>query len=245
MKYVTNFTSPNSDTRPNGSAINFIILHYTEMMFDDALAKLCDPSASVSAHYLLKEDGVIYQLVDDSMRSWHAGKSYWKGIEALNNCSIGIEIDNLGDRAFSDAQIKSCIKLCKYLMKKYDIKPHNVLGHSDIAPDRKIDPGIFFDWRMLASQNIGLWPRGAVQTSKATRLSDYASVQSNLSKFGYKIDITGVLDRQTMDVIRAFQSRFCPHKIKSLDVYRDLNAIYEWDQESEVVLSELLSISSV
>ena len=155
MNIITNIASPHYSIRTN--PIKFIIIHYTELTFDDALDRLCNPLSKVSSHYLIKSDGKIFELVDTSNVSWHCGVSYWNGLDTINDHSIGIELDNLGCEAYSIEQMNSCIDLCKILMSRYNIPNANILGHSDIAIDRKIDPGIFFDWGLLASHNLGLW----------------------------------------------------------------------------------------
>ena len=200
----------------------YIILHYTELPFDKALEVLCSSKYGVSAHYLIHENGTVHNLVCESKIAWHAGDSYWQGKSHLNNYSIGIELDNLGDRPFTVRQISSCIALCKYLIIKYNISPANVLGHSDIAPERKIDPGIFFNWSLLASYGIGLWPKRE-KILKTSVENSVINIQKKLKKIGYKITVNGVHDYQTNSVIRSFLSHFCPTSITSIDYYSDLN----------------------
>lgn len=241
MNIKHHFLSPNYDSRLN-NIIDMIILHYTEMTFSDACQKLCDPLSKVSAHYLIAKDGAIYQLVDDTMRAWHAGQSYWQGREALNNSSIGIEIDNLGNEQFTISQMSSCAELCKALMNKYNIAPDKVLGHSDIAPNRKIDPGLYFDWAYLAKHNIGIqYNKEDINHSK-----DYTceNVQTKLRKLGYQIEVTGLWDSQTQHVIRAFQSHFCQKSLLSHgpDFYLNMNIEYHWDQESNDILDLLVNM---
>ena len=146
--------SPNFDERPKGTKINSIIIHYTGMKtFEEAYKKLCDKSSKVSSHYLIGRDGRIINLVDEKYRAWHAGVSRWKGIDNLNNNSIGIELENPGHEfgyiPFSKKQMDVLISLCKELKNKYDIKEDWVLGHSDISPDRKLDPGEKFEWNLI------------------------------------------------------------------------------------------------
>jgi N-acetylmuramoyl-L-alanine amidase len=146
----------------------------------------------------------------------------------------------MGDRPFDPRQIDSCVDLCRYLIKEYNILPENFLGHSDIAPSRKIDPGVYFDWKALARRGVGIWHAcDMYPIENPAELTNYNKLQMDLSKFGYKLDITGALDLQTMHVIRAFQSRFYPEKIRS--VYHDPSAKYNWDEYSERVLKSLLS----
>jgi N-acetylmuramoyl-L-alanine amidase len=231
--------SPNYSDR-NGD-IRFIILHYTEMPFQDALDKLCDKESQVSCHYLIREDGNIFQLVEDQYKAWHAGKSNWGKLDRINDYSIGIELDNIGNSEFSSPQIQSCITLCKSLKQKYKIPNKNILGHSDIAPDRKIDPGVFFPWKILAQSNIGLWYDNDINpiTYKA---SDILQIQNKLKEFGYKIEQTGIWDLQTNFVIRAFQAHFLPNKIIEYgnDFYRSNTSKYYWDKDCEEILNNLL-----
>ena len=146
--------SPNFDERPKGVKINSIIIHYTGMKtFDDAFKRLCDKSSKVSSHYLIGRDGRIINLVDEKNRAWHAGVSHWKGIDNLNDISIGIELENPGHEfgytPFPKKQMGALIYLCKELKKKYDIKEDWILGHSDISPGRKLDPGEKFNWKSI------------------------------------------------------------------------------------------------
>tara|TARA_Y100000590_G_scaffold321166_1_gene363613 strand:+ start:255 stop:737 length:483 start_codon:yes stop_codon:yes gene_type:complete len=143
--------SPNFDKRPKGTKIKSIIIHYTGMKtFEDAYKRLCDKNSKVSSHYLIGRDGKIINLVDEKNRAWHAGVSRWKGIDNLNNISIGIELENPGHEfgyiPFSKKQMNALIFLCKKLKNKYEIEEDWVLGHSDISPDRKLDPGEKFNW---------------------------------------------------------------------------------------------------
>ena len=153
--------SPNFNERPSG--IDAIIIHYTDMISaEDALAWLTNPASKVSAHYLIAEGGQIYQIVDEKQRAWHAGESYWQGLTNLNDCSIGIELANLGHshgyQPFPNAQIASLIELCLEIKARWDIPASRILGHSDIAPQRKQDPGHLFPWERLAAEGLGMWP---------------------------------------------------------------------------------------
>ena len=146
--------SPNFDKRPKDAKIYSIIIHYTGMKtFDDAYKRLCDKNSKVSSHYLIGRDGKIINLVDEKNRAWHAGVSHWKGVDDLNNNSIGIELENPGHEfgyiPFSKKQMEVLVFLCKELKNRYDIKADWVLGHSDISPERKLDPGEKFDWESI------------------------------------------------------------------------------------------------
>ncbi|HEX2479239.1 MAG TPA: N-acetylmuramoyl-L-alanine amidase, partial [Geminicoccaceae bacterium] len=156
--------SPNADDRPSWCAVDTLILHYTGMpTAAAALARLRDPDAKVSAHYLIDEDGDVVHLVPEERRAWHAGVSSWAGRARLNDCSIGIELVNPGHewgyRPFTDAQYDACVELCRAILARWPIAPRGVLAHSDVAPARKQDPGELFDWARLAAAGVGLWPQ--------------------------------------------------------------------------------------
>jgi N-acetylmuramoyl-L-alanine amidase len=146
--------SPNhNERRPN-----YVILHdTTSNNVEHALKTLTDPAREVSAHYLIGRDGTLYQLVDENRRAWHAGASYWGGNTDLNSASIGIELDNTGDEPYAEAQFTRLINLLKDLRERYRIPAANILGHGDVAPRRKVDPGRYFPWEHLAKEGFGLW----------------------------------------------------------------------------------------
>ncbi len=160
---MINRPSPNYNERPQGTVINSIIIHYTGMQAcEDALNRLCDPESKVSAHYTIDLDGTIYKHIDPSIRAWHAGVSEWGDLSNFNDFSIGIELVNRGHahgyHAFPAAQIDALIDLMKSLYNDYPIDPKLVLGHSDIAPDRKQDPGELFPWNRLIAENLAIRP---------------------------------------------------------------------------------------
>ena len=213
---VVDCPSPNHDERPDGRAPDMIILHYTGMPTGkEALERLCDPSAKVSAHYMIEEDGTLYRLVPEERRAWHAGVSSWNGDTDINGCSIGIELVNpgheFGYRAFPEAQMTALETLAGEIVARRAIKPLRVLGHSDVAPLRKQDPGELFDWRRLAGKGIGLWPE------RAPRIAfphwGLADIQAALIGIGYGLEVTGKLDEQTRAVITAFQRHFLPKNL--------------------------------
>ena len=150
--------SPNYGLRRKHTEIEFIILHYTAMSTEKSLKRLCDPVNEVSCHYLIDPSGICYQLVDDGKRAWHAGKSYWRGYHDLNSRSLGVELVNSGNEEYPEAQMTSLIRLLQYLIESYKIPPKNVLGHSDIAPSRKLDPGKWFEWKKLSIGGVALFP---------------------------------------------------------------------------------------
>ena len=218
MHIITDFSSPNFSERPIGTRPQFIIMHYIEMPFMDALPQYLDPNVKLSPHYLIKKNGEIYNLVPDKHTAWHAGVSHWQNFSHLNDHSIGIEMDNLGNEPFTAKQMDACIELCHSLMQKHHIPRENILGHSDIAPDRKLDPGKFFDWKMMDKESIGM--EFAKHRKMAENIYTYlntptsekelSQIQQYLQNIGYHIDVTGQLDTQTNHVIRAFLTHFYP-----------------------------------
>ena len=212
--YSYNFSIPKRE-RKN---IKFIILHYTGMKNEiSALKRLCNKKSKVSAHYFIRENGKIINLVPDLYEAWHAGKSQWKNLESINKYSIGIEISNPGHengyKNFSSKQIFSIKKLLKFLITKYNIKHHNILGHSDIAPSRKKDPGEKFPWRLLAKKKLCLWHNLIEREIRVYRNTIPSSYErkiffSNLKRLGYS-KIRGVRAQKSNEyIIEAFQRRF-------------------------------------
>ena len=227
------YRSPNHDSR-EGQPISFLVLHYTGMPSGvEALERLCDPDAKVSAHYVVEEDGRIFQLVDEAQRAWHAGKSHWRGVDNVNAHSIGVEIVNpgheFGYRAFPKQQMDAVMALCKDIRGRYHITPRNVVGHSDVAPDRKEDPGELFPWALLAAQGVGAWPsiRHAVMPQSAP--VDIDMLQAALIEYGYGLRRTRVWDEATKKTVIAFQRHFRPGNICG-----------EWDAECDALLRSLL-----
>ena len=160
---IRELPSPNWDARPQATPIDMLILHYTGMSTAQAaLDRLRDPAARVSSHYVVDEDGAIWRLVDEAHRAWHAGVSCWRGHGTLNNRSVGIEIVNPGHewgyRPFPALQMAAVCDLCLGILGRHPVPARNVVGHSDVAPDRKEDPGELFDWPGLAANGVGLWP---------------------------------------------------------------------------------------
>ncbi|MGO9392218.1 N-acetylmuramoyl-L-alanine amidase [Rhodoblastus sp.] len=227
--------SPNHGER-NGS-IDAIVLHYTGMTTGAAALELmCSPAAQVSCHYLVWEDGRIWQLIAEARRAWHAGKSFWAGEADMNSRSIGIEIVNPGHRdglpscpheifggapPFPDAQIEAVIALCRDIAGRRNIKPERILGHSDIAPGRKIDPGEIFPWPRLFEAGIGHWVApapirpGPVYEPGAMG-PPVAALQAMLASYGYGVTPSGFFDAATSDVVAAFQRHFRPEKVDGI-----------------------------
>jgi N-acetylmuramoyl-L-alanine amidase len=203
--------SPNHDERRLGPP-DMLILHYTGMTSGAAATdRLCDPIARVSSHYVVEEDGAVWRLVPEERRAWHAGESGWLGRRDINAHSIGIEIVNpgheFGYRPFPDAQMRVVEELCRDIVARRSIAPRLVLGHSDVAPHRKQDPGELFDWPRLARAGIGLWPDFSRPAQAPDSVTD---IQGALAAYGYDIPVTGTLDERTVQVLIAFQRHFRP-----------------------------------
>ena len=220
IKKIFNY-SPNFELKKRRkNQIQFLILHYTGMKKETkAIKRLTNSKFKVSSHYFIKANGEIIVLVPDLYIAWHAGKSYWKNFKYLNKNSIGIEISNPGHeynyKNFSDKQIKSVLKLIKYLIKKYKIKSSNILGHSDIAPTRKKDPGEKFPWRLLAQKKIGVWHSIPKITLKKNRLKLVDSKLEQyffkkLLKIGYVFNNSENLSKKNFFnlIVKAFQRRY-------------------------------------
>lgn len=203
--------SPNFDDRPAGIAPEMLVIHYTGMAScEAALVRLCDAGAKVSAHYLIDEGGAVYRLVDEACRAWHAGEAYWRGVRDVNGHAIGVELVNpgheLGYRAFPEAQMAALVELADEIVARHAIPARGVVGHSDVAPARRWDPGEWFDWRRLAVAGIGMWP-GEVGARGAPGV-EIAAVQEKLGRLGYGIEVSGVFDTATESVVTAFQRHF-------------------------------------
>jgi N-acetylmuramoyl-L-alanine amidase len=213
--------SPNFEPKKRKqNKIKFIVIHYTGMKKEsEAIKRLTDINSKVSSHYLIKNNGEIVVMVPDLYEAWHAGISSWKNYKSLNKHSIGIEISNPGHdydyKTFSKKQIQSLKKLCKFLIKKYKINQKNIVGHSDIAPNRKKDPGEKFPWKYLAKFGIGKWHSISQKTliknrGKKINLTDRNFFFTNLSKIGYLIKNSTKLkkDKFLTHVVITFQRRF-------------------------------------
>ena len=214
--------SPNHDGRGDRT-IDMLVLHYTGMRSaQEALVRLCDPAAKVSAHYAIDEDGTVYAHVPEARRAWHAGQACWAGATDINARSIGIELVNpgheFGYREFAEDQIAALITLCHSILMRHPIPSWHVLGHSDVAPARKDDPGELFPWERLAKAGIGLWPQAVTSDLGADALP----------RFGY--DPNAPQDKR----ITAFQRHFRPKKLDG-----------QWDSECAGLLASLLSTARV
>lgn len=230
--------SPNHGERPEGSQIDMLVLHYTGMEnAESALQRLCDPRAEVSAHYFIYEDGRILQCVPEARRAWHAGKSYWKGATDLNSCSIGVEIVNpgheFGYRPFPEAQINAVIALCLDVCARHGIAPWKVLAHSDIAPERKDDPGELFPWDVLAKRGVGFYVEpsgdlgGALVMQEGDTGQPVEAFQSLLALYGYHVPVSGVYDVATAHAVTAFQRHFRQDKVDGVADRSTVETLYK------------------
>jgi N-acetylmuramoyl-L-alanine amidase len=199
--------SPNHGPRPAGTPVDMLILHYTGMPDSaSALERMCDPESQVSCHWLIEEDGTLWQLVEESRRAWHAGRGYWAGATDINSRSIGIELVNPGHewgyRPFPPAQMTALAGLARRILARHPIPPSRVLGHSDVAPSRKQDPGELFDWAWLAEEGVGLWPDpDDLPTQEVDPLE-------GLARIGYGVGID-----PEADIVAAFQRHYRPWQV--------------------------------
>ncbi|MGA0605087.1 N-acetylmuramoyl-L-alanine amidase [Phenylobacterium sp. VNQ135] len=211
--------SPNFNART--APPDTLILHYTGMETGEAaLDRLRDPEAKVSSHYLVEEDGRIFRLVPEERRAWHAGVSFWKGQRNLNDTSVGIEIVNpgheFGYRPFPDAQIEAVVALVADIRTRWMIEDARIVGHSDIAPDRKIDPGELFPWKRLAEAGHGLWAEAPAAPGAAIGEGEEGAavfaLQAGLTRLGYDLPPSGKFDKDTATVVSAFQRHWRPER---------------------------------
>lgn len=217
-RFDTSHPSANYDSR-----VQFVVVHYTNASLERSLQLLT--RGEVSSHYLIGDDkgATIYKLMDENVRAWHAGESEWNGRTWLNSSSIGIEIVNPGFKdtptgrvwyPYTEDQVQSLMVLLKDISKRHGIKPRDIIGHSDIAPLRKLDPGPLFPWKRLAAEGLGLWPNeqsvARQQMLFAEQLPSISWFQAQLARLGYATPQTGELDVATRHVIAAFQMHFRP-----------------------------------
>ncbi len=218
---IRDLFSPNQDDRPEGVPIDMLILHYTGMRSArEAVERLRDPAAKVSSHYVVDEDGFVLRLVAEERRAFHAGVSYWRGHSELNGRSVGIEIVNpgheFGYRDFPVLQLAAVCDLCLSILSRHSIPARNIVAHSDVAPDRKEDPGEKFEWEGLAQNGVGLWPVGVPDLGTTGVVRDAAGlrgVRAALADIGYRVVPEGALDPALSSVLRAFQRHWRPEAV--------------------------------
>ena len=214
---ITNIYSPNFDKKKRSyKSIKFLVIHYTGMQSErESIKRLCNPKSKVSSHYLISQNGKVYQLVMDNRIAWHAGKSCWGKYKNLNKNSIGIEMVNKGHKFgytnFKKKQLSNLIKICQNLIKKYKIKSQNIVGHSDIAPLRKLDPGEKFPWEKLGKNKIGIWhslKEGGLIKFRKIKIVNKSKVEfiNKLKKIGYCFNIGK--KGSSIKIIKAFQRHY-------------------------------------
>ncbi len=218
--------SPNHGLRAAGKPVDILLLHYTGMPTEEgALAWLCSAELQVSSHYFVFEDGRVVQLVDESERAWHAGKSFWAGETDINSRSIGIEIANpgheFGYRGFPRPQIVALVELCKDIFTRHPIPPQRVLAHSDVAPLRKDDPGELFPWGELNADGVGHWVMPEmVVAGPMLQLGDsgaaVADLKQRFREYGYGLGAELLFDDEMAAVVRAFQRHFRPAQVDGI-----------------------------
>jgi N-acetylmuramoyl-L-alanine amidase len=233
----TDFTSPNHDSR-NGQVVDMLVMHYTDMHTClDAVKRLCAPVAKVSAHYVIARDGEVFKLVEESERAWHAGESYWRGNGNINSRSIGIEISNPGHSEgytpFPQVQMDAVLKLSQEILSRHAIPAQNVVGHSDIAFLRKMDPGELFDWKWLAQHGVGVFPEHVKplmghDMKRGDTGTAIMRLQQALNNYGYGLKTDGEYGEKTEKCVIAFQRHWRQDKVDGI-----------WDGECAGVLAAL------
>ncbi|CAN7374841.1 N-acetylmuramoyl-L-alanine amidase [Rhizobium sp. LjRoot258] len=228
--------SPNHGERADGRKPDMILLHYTGMpTADGALEWLCRDESQVSSHYFVSEDGEVLQLVPEERRAWHAGKSYWRGETDINSLSIGIEIANAGHPGglpeYPQEQIQALVELCRDCGQRWSIAPERVLGHSDVAPIRKVDPGEKFPWKDLHRAGVGHWVEpapiaGGRFFQRGDRGQPVEALQSMLSLYGYATEITGEFSDKTAGDVEAFQRHFRPARIDGIADFSTIDTLH-------------------
>ena len=218
MKIISNYSINHSRKIRSKKRIKFVIIHYTGMQSEiESIKRLKNPKAKVSCHYFINRRGNVIQIVKDLNIAWHAGKSKWKKFSNLNNNSLGIELVNKGHdygyQNFSNLQIKSLIKLCKILKKKYAIKKENFLGHSDIAPLRKKDPGEKFPWKKLSRYNLGKWYKTQRASLEISQNNMEINFFKNLKKIGYRYFRIYKRNHKDKKIIKIFQQHYLPKNV--------------------------------
>lgn len=212
--------SPNFNDRPFAVPVDMLVMHYTGMeTCGAALDRLCDPKSEVSAHYVIEQDGTVHRLVDEDKRAWHAGVAWWRGAMDVNDRSVGIELVNpgheFGYQPFPDAQMEALSALSQSILKRHNIPKRNVVGHSDVAPRRKTDPGEYFDWQRMADASVGLWVSDTTPVHATTD-----EMCEMLAAFGYEVGdfsatvaafqrhfrqglVNGIADDETAGILKA------------------------------------------
>ncbi|WP_242913831.1 peptidoglycan recognition protein family protein [Brevundimonas pishanensis] len=239
--------APSSNFDQRAGLPDILVLHYTGMQTgEEALARLCDPEAKVSSHYMVEEDGRIFRLVAEERRAWHAGRGVWQGTDDVNGASIGIEIVNpgheFGYRPFPEVQIDAVIKLVADIRSRWTIPDNRIIAHSDMAPSRKDDPGELFPWKRLAGEGHGLWFEPAAERIQALGVPlqpgdeglGVIVLRAGLHRLGYGIQPGGEYDEETVQTVKAFQRHWRQHRVDGIA-----------DGETRARLVGLLQLASV
>ncbi len=217
--------APSPNFNPRSAPPDILLLHYTGMRTgQEAIDRLRDPEARVSSHYVVEEDGRVFRLVPEERRAWHAGVSFWKGQRDVNGASIGIEIVNpgheFGYRPFPEAQVAAVIELVADIRTRWTIDDGNIVGHSDVAPDRKQDPGELFPWKRLAQAGHGLWaevpPAPGAPLGEGEQGPGVFALQAGFTRLGYDCAPSGTYDAHTATVVAAFQRHWRPERVDGL-----------------------------
>lgn len=216
LTVLDKYSSPNFDQR--SLPVSMLVLHYTGMQSAElALDRLCDPKAKVSSHYLVTEQGEVFQLVADEHRAWHAGIANWRGITDINSASIGVEIVNgghdFGLPEFPSPQIAAVIALCQDILQRHIISAADIVGHNEIAPARKLDPGEKFPWQQLAEDGIGLWPD---QTRSTAQTPSEQDAKQLLAKLGYDVNSNKISGTSQQCIMSEFQRRYRPEQVDGI-----------------------------
>ncbi len=219
----TSFKSLNFDERPTSSHITQLIIHDTRMFsHTSVIDRLCLPSSKVSCHYVIARHGEIFKLVEESKRAWHAGESYWRGYSRLNDSSVGIELDNKGDEEFTNEQYVSLILLAKDIIMRHNIQPVNIIAHSDVAPNRKVDPNQHFSWLKLYEAGLGLYSivntqNNAVIVRYGDNAPEILKLKIDLNTLGYRIIHDDArFDLELLQVIYAYKKHYVPESVHHL-----------------------------
>lgn len=216
-------SSPNFGERRGGARVELVVLHYTAMRScAEALERLCDPLAEVSAHYLIDADGTVLSLVDEGARAWHAGAGEWRGAGDVNSRSIGIELANSGREPFAEPQMAALERLLAGVLERHGLGPEAVIGHSDMAPERKGDPGARFDWRRLAMQGLSVWPEidladGVAPPPHPSPTMGEGGVSGDMTGFLADLRVFGYPEAAPAALLTAFRLRFRPWATGPLD----------------------------
>lgn len=219
---MTFIEAPSLNFNERTAPPSMIVLHYTGMQTGEAaLERLRDEAAGVSSHYLVEEDGRVFRMVPEERRAWHAGASFWRGVRDVNGASVGIEIVNpgheFGYRPFPEPQIAAVLALVADIRSRWQVDDRDIVGHSDVAPSRKIDPGELFPWKRFAEAGHGLWaeapPAPGGPLGLGAEGAGVFALQAGLTRLGYDLPPSGTFDTNTATIVEAFQRHWRPERV--------------------------------